>query len=163
MAVTATIQNAMRIFKYNPKATKWLPKTNLKNATVSFEKVFAEGKPVAIQKVVTRADGQVLRGNFDLAGNLTGASQVTSKGSIITTFGSENYDKVIDITTKNGENITRLTHRNRPQSFLDSYSSKNGIRGDGNYTAEYNRLRAEVQNAPKRPQWLEDLVKEWNA
>ena len=57
----------------------------------------------------------------------------------------------------------RLTHKNRPQSFLDSYTPKNGITREGNYTAEYNRLRAEVQNTPKRPQWLEDLVKQWNA
>lgn len=158
MVSTASIQNAMRIFKYNPKATRWIPKQSFKNAEVIFEKT-----PTGIKKVVTRADGQVIKGNFNLAGELSGVVQKTRNGEIATHFGGTNYDKTIQITSNNGESIMRLTHKNRPQSFLDSYTPRNGINREGNYTAEYNRLRAEVQNTPKRPQWLEDLVKQWNA
>ena len=49
MVSTASIQNAMRIFKYNPKATGWIPKQSFKNAEVIFEKT-----PTGIKKVVNK-------------------------------------------------------------------------------------------------------------
>lgn len=58
MVAVATIRNAVKFFRSNPSATRWIPKTNLKNATVVFEKRFLEGEHgekvfCGIDKVVT--------------------------------------------------------------------------------------------------------------
>ena len=153
MAITANIQNAMRIFKYNPNATKWLPKTSLKNATVSFEKT-ANG----IQKVVTRNDGQVITGHYTFNGELTGAIQKSRNGWMETFFGGQGYDKVISIHNNKGESITRLGHRNNPNRYLDTYVKNGRQIWDDN---AFNRLKNEVQSAKKMPQWLEELTAQW--
>lgn len=165
--VAININTAMRMFKYNPKATSWIPKQNFKNATVKFEKTFSTGENgekifTGIDKVVTRADGQVIRGCYTTDGLLSSCTQKSSAGTIETVFGGQNYDKITTITTSAGDTITRLGHRGRPQSFLDSYHPKNGIAGDGNYSDVFNRLKATVQNPPKRPAWLQDLINQWN-
>lgn len=165
MVLAAKIGNAVRLFGNNPNALRWVPKTGAKNATVAFEKRFLtgiNGEKVycGIDKVVTRADGQVIRGHYTTDGLLTGVTQLSNAGRIETSFGAQNYDKIVNITTNAGETITRLTHKNRPQSFLDTFHS-NGIYGQGDYTADYNRLRAEVQNAPQHPKWLQDIVNKW--
>lgn len=167
MAVAATIKNAVRILGNTPNATRWVPKTNLKNATVAFEKKFLtgiNGEKVfcGIDKVVTRADGQVIRGHYTPEGLLKGCLQKSNKGIIETTFGAQNYDKVVSIHTNAGESITRLGHKGRPQSFIDTFKQSNGIYAQGDFTNEYNRLRAEVQNAPKYPDWLQKIVDQWN-
>ena len=167
MANLASIKNALQIFK-TTNATKWAPKTNLKNATVSFEKRFltgVNGEKVfcGIDKVVTRADGQVIRGHYTQDGILTGCLQQSNKGSIETVFGGQNYDKVVSIKTNTGESITRLGHKGRPQSFVDTFKRKDGIYAQGNFTNDYNRLRSEVQNATKYPDWLQEIVDKWNA
>ena len=166
MANLASIENALQIFK-TTNATKWVPKTNLKNAIVSFEKRLltgVNGKKVfcGIDKVVTRADGQVIRGHYTPDGILTGGLQQSNKGSIETVFGGQNYDKVVSINTTAGESITRLGHKGRPQSFVDTFKRKGGIYTQGNFTNDYNRLRSEIQNTPKYPDWLQGIVNKWN-
>ena len=103
MANLASIQNALQIFK-TTNATKWAPKTNLKNATVSFEKIVEknlDGKEyfAGIKKVVKRADGQELTGFFSPGGTLKETTQHTSGGKITTLFGKDvgmpNYKRVI--------------------------------------------------------------------
>ena len=167
MAAVATIKNAVKILSNSPSATRWIPRTNLKNATVAFEKKFltgANGEKVfcGIDKVVTRADGQVIRGHYTPEGLLTGCLQKSSKGTIETTFGAQNYDKVVSIHTNAGESITRLGHKGRPQSFVDTFKRSDGIYAQGNFTDDYNRLRTEVQNPPKYPDWLQKIVNQWN-
>ena len=164
MANVATISNAVRLFGSNPNALRWVPKQGFKNATVAFEKKFLTGMNgerifCGIDKVVTRADGQVIRGHYTPEGLLTGALQKSSFGTIETTFGAQNYNKVTSIFTNSGENITRLGHKGRPHSFIDTYKRSNGIYAQGDFTNEYNRLRAEVQN--KKPAWIQELIKKW--
>lgn len=160
------INSAMRMFKYSQNATKWVPKQNFKNATVVFEKKFVTGENgekilTGIDKVVTRADGQVVRGHYTTDGLLTGSLQKSSSGTIETNFGCQNYDKITTITTSAGDTITRLGHKGRPQSFIDSYHPKNGIPSEGNYSDAFNRLKAIVQNPKKYPTWLQDLINQW--
>lgn len=136
------------------------------SATVAFEKTFLTGingekAYCGIDKVVTRADGQVIRGHYTTDGHLTGATQLSNAGRIETFLGAQNYDKVVTINTNAGETITRLTHKNRPESFIDTFKRSDGVYAQGNYTADYNRLRSKVQNAPQYPKWLQNIVKQW--
>lgn len=158
---------ALNVFRKLPKAVSYTPKQNFKNATVKFEKIFStgtNGEKVlwGIDKVVTRADGQVIRGHYTPDGVRIGCTQKSGTGTIETAFVGQNYDKVTTITS-GGESITRLGHKGRPQSFLDSYT-KGGITHSGDYSNEFNRLKAAVQ-APKLkcPDWIHDLVKEINS
>ena len=167
MVVSATITNAVKILSKSPNALRWVPKTNLKNATIAYEKKFITGLYgekvfCGIDKVVTRADGQVIRGHYTPDGLLTGCLQKSNKGWIETSFGAQNYDKVVTIQTKAGESITRLGHKGRPHSFVDTYKGSSGIYAQGNFTDDYNRLRNEVQKAPKYPDWLQEIINRWN-
>lgn len=166
MALTGTIQNAVRLFANSPSATRWFPKTSCKNATVAFEKRFLTGKNgekvyCGIDKVVTRADGQVIRGHYTQQGLLTGATQKSNSGIIETSFGAQNYDKIVSIHTNQGESITRLTHKSRPESFVDTFKRNDGIYAQGDYTSDFNRLRQEVQKT-KYPDWIQAIINKFN-
>lgn len=146
--VKINIDAAIRKFQAHPNAVKWYPEQDFKNVKVAFEKQFVRGNVfTGIDKVVKRADGQVLRGHYTPDGILTGSLQKSSSGTINTCFGGQKFDKVTTITTSAGDTIIRLGQKGRPQSFIDSYHPKYGIPGDGNFSDMFNRLKTIVQNS----------------
>jgi len=153
MAKAALIENALQIFK-NTNATKWVPKTNLKNATFWFEK-----KAFNIVKHVDRNDGQELKGIFNLDGSLAYVHQKTNKGLIETAFGGTPYDKTTRMWTNNGEYFARLGHKGRPQSYFDAYQGQDGIQRQGKFDEIFNRMREEIQGA-KTPEWIQKILEQ---
>ena len=158
MANLASIKNALQIFK-TTNATKWLPKTNLKNATVAFEKKTFKDGSYQIVKHVRRNDGQKLKGIFNQDGTLYACHQKTDKGFIETMFGGVNYDKTTSIRTNDGEYIMRLGHKGRPQAYLDAYQGKDGFCREGKFDETFNRMRTEVQSA-KTPEWIQKILEQ---
>lgn len=159
MAITATVQNAIKVFKNNPGATRWLPKTNLKNATVAFEKKSFNDGSFKIIKHVRRNDGQELKGVFYPDGSLSSVQQKTEKGLIETAFGGIPYDKTTRIWSNDGEYIARLGHKGQPQRYVDAYQGRNGICKEGKFDETFNRMREEVQSA-KTPKWIQNILEQ---
>ena len=159
MANLASIKNALQIFK-TTNATKWVPKTNLKNATVYFEKKpYVAGK-FQIVKHVDRKDGQKLTATFYQDGSLFTVQQKTKKGLIETAFDDENrYDKITRMWTNNGEYFTRFGHKGRPQSYFDAYKGQDGIQRQGKFDETFNRMKEEVQGA-QTPEWIQKILEQ---
>ena len=158
MANLASINNALQIFK-NTNATKWFPKTNLKNATVSFEKKAFKDGSYQIVKHVDRNDGQKLKGIFYSDGSLSSVQQKTDKGLIETAFGGTPYNKTTRIWSNNGEYIARLGHKGQPQRYFDAYQGQDGIQRQGKFEETFNRMKEEVQGA-KTPEWIQKILEQ---
>ena len=158
MANLASIKNALQIFK-TTNATKWAPKTNLKNATVYFEKKTFNDGSYKIVKHVNRNDGQKLEGIFYPDGSLSSVQQKTNKGLIETAFGGTPYNKTTRIWTDNGEYIARLGHKGQPQRYFDAYQGQDGIQRQGKFNETFNRMKEEVQGA-KTPEWIQKILEQ---
>lgn len=159
--MSISIKNAIRMFKYMPKATKWVPQQSFRNATVSFEKRFSGGTLAGYDKVVKRADGTVVTGHYTREGLLGGATYSSNRGKIETSLGAQNYDKVTQIVTNRGDEFTRLGHKADPGRYIDFYGNSstmyNAIDDKG---AMYKKL-VEYVKSDSRPSWLKELIAEW--
>ena len=167
-AITMTmLTSAMKVFKAVPNSAKWIPKQSFKNCTVSFEKRFLKGNNgqevfTGIDKVVTRKDGTVIRGQFAPEGYLMGTRYETNRGFIETNFGAQNYDRVTTIRTKLGDNLTRLGHNGKPERYIDFYGNNvkryDCINDDG---ATYKKLVDYIKPPKNTPLWFQQMMAKW--
>ena len=151
-------QTAKTVMKWLDNGATWTPQQNLKHCTVSYKKIGTSqnGEPL-YQKIVTRDNGTTVIGHFDGNG-CYGTTEKNVRGVIDTSFGAQNYDKVVSVQTSAGDMITRLGHTDR-SGFVDTYKGKlDRMYKQGNFQKEFDKLIATVRDPNSLPAKIADIV-----
>lgn len=147
--------------------TSFRPLQKFKNVTVDYVKIGEfNGQPMW-KKVVQRNDGTKIIGSFT-GTSCTGVKETNAIGTISTSFGAQNYDKVTQIMMSDGRYLNRLGHKNNSSRFIDFYEDSflNQSYNAHNDSGEmYNKLIAEIRGQKPKSKYagiIDELKKEWS-
>lgn len=129
VAVSKLIGTSLQLFKngYNGQTIRYVTK-NLPSGTNV--KILNKGN--YLEKTVTKANGNVITSKLTSDGkDVLSIREVSKKGTIEHLFGAQNFDKTVQVKTKDGGIFNFLGHKNGQNGIL--YSNAGGRYGANNY------------------------------
>ena len=133
-AISGLMRRSMALFKngYKGQTIKYVAKNLPGGSNI---KIVNGG--THIQKIVTKSNGNQVISKFTPDGkDVLSIREISKNGTIEHVFGAQNFDKTVQIQTKDGGIFNFLGHKDRPNGIL--YSNAGGRYGaNGDYMPQF--------------------------